>query len=285
VSNIFLRARRRAKEAALRRCGAGEGWTGLNRTLAANGPNSVARPRYLQIARQLRQAIQAGDFPVGSILPPEVQLASHYGVSRQTVREAIDQLRQHGMLTTRKRVGTRVDAAEPAGLFRYAFQSVDDLLGMAAETEMVVDGREWVTARGALAAELGCRSGQRWLLLRCRRRRPGETRPLCASDVYVEQRLAPAVATQDLFRTALFMVLERSAGEPVQEIRQEIQATILDPATATRLDAVSGAPALRIVRRYVGPGNRLIEVSITTLPADRFIYSLTIARQAAARPG
>lgn len=261
-----------------------EGWSEVDQPLAAPGANEVARPRYRQVALRLQEAIRRGDFPVGSVLPTEVQLALRYGVSRQTVREAIDQLRQHGMLSTRKRVGTRVDAAEPSRLFHYAFQSIGDLLGLAAETEMVVDGRDWVTVRRGLAAELGCRSGLRWFRLRCRRRRPGETRPLCCSDVYVDEHLAPGIATQDVFRSALFMLLEQSAGEPVREIRQDIQATVLDAATAERLDAVPGAPALRVIRRYVGAGNRLIEVSVTTLPADRFVYSLTIQRQPAA-PG
>jgi DNA-binding GntR family transcriptional regulator len=251
----------------------------LDGRLTALATGEQAMPRYLRVAQRLQQAIRDGEFPLGSLLPTEVQLAVHYGVSRQTVRQAIGQLRQRGMLSTRKRVGTRVDAADPAELFRYAFQSVGDLQGMASETEMLVDGRDWVTAGGRLTAELGCRAGQRWLRLRCRRLRPGETRPLCCLDVYVDHRLAAAVASQEVFRSALFMLLEREAGEPIQEIRQEIQATVLDAATAKRLEAVPGAPALRIVRRYLGTGNRLMEVSITTLPADRFVYSLTIQRQ------
>src|SRR5258708_6184019 len=112
-------------------------------------------PRYLRVAQRLQQAIQDGEFPLGSLLPTEVQLAVHYGVSRQTVRQAIGQLRQRGMLSTRKRVGTRVDAADPTELFRYAFQSIGDLQGMASETEMLVDGRDWITASGRLTAELG----------------------------------------------------------------------------------------------------------------------------------
>lgn len=251
----------------------------MDARLAALAAVDEPTPRYLRVARRLQQAIQDGEFPLGTLLPTEVQLAVHYGVSRQTVRQAIGQLRQRGMLSTRKRVGTRVDAVDPNEMFRYSFQSVGDLQGLASETEMLVDGRDWVTASGRLTAELGCRPGQRWLKLRCRRLRPGDTRPLCCLDVYVDPRLAPAVATQDVFRSAMFMLLEREAGEPIQEIRQEIHAVVLDAATAKRLDAVAGAPALRIVRRYLGTGNRLMEVSITTLPADRFVYSLTIQRQ------
>lgn len=253
----------------------------MDQRLDSLAAEDASGPLYVQVAQRLYQAIRRGEFPVGSTLPTEVQLAQLHNVSRQTIREAIDLLRQDGMLSTRKRVGTRVEASAAAPRFRKAFQSVADLLGLAAETEMVVDRRDWITARPALATELGCAPGQRWLRLRCRRRRPGETRPICCADVYVDEEVAPGIADQDLFRTALFQQLEQAAGEPVREIRQDIQASILDAATARRLDAVAGAPALRIIRRYVGRGNRLLEVSVTTLPADRFVYSLTIERQPA----
>lgn len=246
------------------------------------GSASETTPRYLRVAQHLQEAIQSGEFPVGSLLPTEIQLAARYGVSRQTVRQAIGQLRDRGMLSARKRIGTRVDAADSGRHFRYGFQSVADLLDLAADTEMVVDGREWVTARGRLTAELGCRAGQRWLKLSARRLPIGDQRPLCCAEVYVDDRLASAVASQDVFRSALFMLLEQTAGEPIVEIRQEVQATVLDTAQAAKLSAPPGSPALRIVRRYLGTGHRLMEVSITTLPADRFVYSLTIQRRPAA---
>ena len=244
-----------------------------------DGRASDATPRYLRVAQNLQEAIGAGEFPVGSLLPTELQLSARYGVSRQTVRQAIGQLRDRGMLSARKRVGTRVDAAEPSRQFRYGFQSVADLLDLAADTEMVVDGRDWVTTSGRMTAELGCRPGRRWLKLSCRRLPPGDPRPLCCADVFVDRRLASAVMSQTVFRTALFMLLERTAGEPIVEIRQDIVATVLDAALAARLQAPVGSAALRIVRRYLGTGHRLMEVSVTTLPADRFVYSLTIQRQ------
>ncbi len=238
-----------------------------------------SQPLYLRVAQHLQAAIRSGEFAVGALLPTEVQLAVRYGVSRQTVRQAIGQLRDRGMLSARKRIGTRVDAAEPGRHFRYGFQSFADLLDLAADTEMLVDRRDWVTADAKLAAELGCRAGQRWLKLSVRRVAPGETRPMCSADVYVDHRLAPAVAAQEVFRSALFVLLEQTAGEPIVEIRQDIQATVLDEAAAARLLAEPGSPALRIVRRYLGTGHRVMEVSITTLPADRFVYSQTIQRR------
>ena len=68
-------------------------------------------PLYLQVAHRLERQIISGERAVGSLLPPEADLAQQLGVSRHTIRQAIAQLRKKGMLVARKGVGTRVEAA------------------------------------------------------------------------------------------------------------------------------------------------------------------------------
>src|ERR1700730_14066463 len=124
-------------------------------------------PLYLQVANQLVDGIQSGNFPVGSLLPTEVELAAIHKVSRQTVRHAIAELRQKGLVSARKGVGTRIESVKAARRFNYSAQSVADLFTIAAETEMTVQARTMIVARGKLAAQLGCRGGARAPHLAC----------------------------------------------------------------------------------------------------------------------
>ncbi len=94
--------------------------------------------RYLRLARTLQDAIQAGAYPVGSLLPTEIDLSAQHGVSRQTVRQAIGQLRQLKLLSARKGVGTRVEARHAARRFNYAALSATDLVEFAEDTEMTI---------------------------------------------------------------------------------------------------------------------------------------------------
>jgi DNA-binding FadR family transcriptional regulator len=73
----------------------------------------VIAPRrlYRQVADRLRQSIDGGDFPVGSRLPTERELAEKLGVSRPTVREALIALEVEGRL--RIRVGSGIHVIEP----------------------------------------------------------------------------------------------------------------------------------------------------------------------------
>jgi len=240
-----------------------------------------ATPLYLQLAGKLIDGIHSGRFPVGSLLPREIELSAIHKVSRQTVRHAIAELRQKGLVLARKGVGTRVESVKAARRFNYSAQSVAELFTMAAETVMTVRTRTMTVARGKLAAQLGCRSGHRWLRLGCLRTTASESSPLCWTDIFVDGRFAPIVQKQDAFRSAVFGLIEKESGETVVEIQQEIRAVIIGDGEALRIAAIPGSPALEITRRYFGTGRRLLQVSVNTIPADRFFYSVEILRDGA----
>jgi DNA-binding transcriptional MocR family regulator len=67
-----------------------------------------AGPLRERLARSLRDAVEAGDLPVGTRLPAERELAARLGVSRATVVGALEQLRQEGLLEARRGSGTYV---------------------------------------------------------------------------------------------------------------------------------------------------------------------------------
>lgn len=79
-------------------------------------PIQAVEPRrlYRQVADQLRQLINAGEFPVGTRLPTERELAEQLGISRPTVREALIALEVEGHIRIRVGSGIFVNAASEA---------------------------------------------------------------------------------------------------------------------------------------------------------------------------
>jgi DNA-binding FadR family transcriptional regulator len=71
-------------------------------------------PLYLQLTGKLIDGVQSGRFPIGSLLPREIGLSAIHKVSRQTVRHAMAELRQKGLVSARKGVGTRVESGKAA---------------------------------------------------------------------------------------------------------------------------------------------------------------------------
>src|SRR3954452_6297590 len=129
----------------------------------AGGLRRMSETRYAQVARDLTESIASGRFPVGSLLPTELELCAHYGTSRQTVRAAIRELQELGLVSRRKKAGTRVETASVSSGYRQSLASVEDLVQFGATHVREVQEVEDVVIDRALAKELGCAPGTRWL--------------------------------------------------------------------------------------------------------------------------
>jgi DNA-binding GntR family transcriptional regulator len=233
---------------------------------------------YLQVARTLQDRIASGDYPVGSLLPTEHMLADQFSVSRQTVRQAIGHLRGMRLLSARKGVGTRVESRRAERGYHQALQSLPDLFQFASDALFRVTSTALVSVAGREADELGCRPGRSWLRLDGLREVPGVRGPLCRTIVMIDARYAAVAPTPRIHSRAIFAQIEDQFGVPIQEVHQDIEATLLDAAQAELLQSAPGSAALNITRRYFGPGHKLIELSRSLHPSDRFRYSMTVRR-------
>ena len=240
----------------------------------------MGETRYAQVARDLTAGIESGRFPVGSLLPKELELCDHYGASRHTVRAAIRELQELGLVSRRRKVGTRVEASAPSRGYRQSLVSVEDLVQFGAAHRRVVREIEDLVVDRALAKELGCAPGTRWLRISSLRMN-GEhgAAPIGWTDVYVDAAygdLRDVVRqTPDVLISSL---IESRYGRRVADIRQDIQAALVPAKLARELQVDAGTPALRIVRRYIDPAGEAFEISVTIHPADRFTFSIRLRR-------
>ncbi|MBU2957642.1 GntR family transcriptional regulator [Paracoccus sp. 1_MG-2023] len=233
---------------------------------------STNTPLYLQIAHKLERQIVSGERAVGSLLPPEAELAVQLGVSRHTIRQAIQQLRQRGMLAARKGVGTRVESARPQWRDRFRDNNRDDLFEFASETEMFIRVKERRELRGKLATEIGCRPGKSLLYMEGPRHFINEPTPFCWNEVYLDPIAEPVIRDMDIQRSSLFHLVEAHTGERIVDIQQEIRAVTIAPEICTKMGLPQDTIGLRITRRYLSSGGRLMEYAIQTSPADSFAY-------------
>lgn len=241
---------------------------------------------YAQVARDLAEGIGNGRFPVGSNLPKELELCAQYGASRHTVRAAIRELQELGLVSRKKKAGTRVEAASPSSGYRQSLASVEDLVQFGVEHVRVVKEIADVVADRALARGLGCAVGKTWLRISSLRMSASSGRiPVGWTDVYVD----PAYSDlRDIVRdhqgVLVSDLIEQRYGRRIAEIRQDVQAVTLNPTLAKALDETPGAPALRILRRYLDQAGETVEISVTFHPADRFTFSMRLQRDRAAAP-
>lgn len=239
-------------------------------------------PLWQVVAQTLRGGITSGAHPVGALLPTEIELAAQFGVSRQTMRQAIAELRREGLLDARKGVGTRVLAQAPTRGYVHALADLSELSQYARDLGLLVREQRLEKLRGRRAQEFGARPGTSWLHIRgVRAAAEGQT-PFGLVEVWVDGRYAEAAMAAPPRRQPIFAAIEAAYGVQIEEVRQEVGGEVLDAASAAVLGVAPGSAALRVVRRYCAAGGRLVELSETLHPAARFRYAMTLRREVAA---
>jgi len=244
---------------------------------AADG--SADAPRYQQIADELIAMIGSGAYPVGGLLPTEMELCAHYGISRSTVREALRKLRDAGLISRHRRTGTKVIAQLPPAIYRQPTNSISDLLQYADETRIQILSEKRVICDAQLAGVLECREGHAWLRLNSLRTVPNDSRPICMTTAYVDAGLPDIDKHLETVAGPISAMLERTYGIRIARIEQSIQAIRLGKRQASLLRADAGSPALRAVRRYYRENGTLIELSSAIHPGDRFTYVTSLVRE------
>jgi len=254
----------------------GRGGPGRPDGETGSGP-APAVTRYSSVAHALKAEIAAGTFEVGSKLPTEFELCHRFGVSRSTVRQALADLESAGLVLRRQGSGTTVVAREPALRYSLSIASEADILQFTSETFLkFTELAAPVSAADSRRLRLGAPSD--WRVWRGLRQSTGSGLPLGVAAVYV-----PVAYTDTMkqlgARTngAIFEYLARSMGLTLTAIEQEITATVVDAEESDVLKTPVGTPALAIVRRFVCE-QRLIEVSETIYPSDRFSYEIRLER-------
>lgn len=236
------------------------------------------RPRYAELSDELVCQIRDGTYPVGSLLPTEMEIAEARGLSRNTVRSAIARLVALGLVTRQKGVGTRVAMASPGG-YDASTTSLEQLAHFGAATKRSVRGVTRVVADDVLAARLKCRAGQTWLCVSVIRSQPGqEATPICWTENFIDPAYEQIIEQIDGHPGLIADLIGKTFGVVVDEVQQIIRPAILSATIAEALSATTGEPALEIIRRYVSAG-KVVYVSASTHPGDRFEYSMSLRRQ------
>ncbi|MFN7360788.1 GntR family transcriptional regulator [Brevundimonas sp.] len=236
----------------------------------------MASPRYRQLAETLRAAIARGDFPVGSQLPPELELAQTHGVSRHTARDAIRLLTEAGLIARRRGAGTTVIAASSPQAYVQPLGGVEDLMQYAQTARLTVLAQVERPLTSEEAARIGgdlARVG-----LGIDGLRIAESLPLALSRIYVPQPFTSVAGVLGEGRS-VHVLLDERFGVAAGRIDQEITAELLSAVDARTLKAETGGAALRTLRRYFAEDDTLILASDSVHPGARFVYAMTYRRE------
>jgi len=239
--------------------------------------------RYAVVAKDLMEGIASGRYPVGSLLPTEFELCDLYEVSRHTVRAAINQLLNQGLVSRRKRVGTRVEASSPRGGYSQSLATVADLAHLAETQQREIQDVRHFVADLSEAARLGLVPGEHYFCVSSIRvDRQHNAAPLCWTDVYAQRDYAEVIELAREHPDQLIAALiEQHYGRAIAVVDQQVRAVLLTAEMARELKAEAGSPGLKIIRHYREENGDLMAVSETVHPDDRFTLVTQMRRDKA----
>lgn len=238
---------------------------------------TLRKPRYQELAEDLRASILGGDFPEPANFPTESVLCARYGVSRFTVREALRTLQNEGLIQRRRGSGTVVrPASARGGALHQPMSNVEEILQYAKDSNYLFALQGEVPLPRKLAAHIGALPSSRWSHFRGLRVRDGLKGPIALTDAYIHSDFREAALQVNLDEPTLFRQLERLGKVKVATVTQDIQAVPASRDVADALGIGRRNACLRIVRCYLDATGRILEVSSTHHPGERFAYTMHI---------
>jgi GntR family transcriptional regulator len=251
--------------------------------------NAVSRrspvPLYYQVESVLRDEVAARAYAEGAPLPTEEAMVRRFGVSRITVRRALERLAQEGLIYRVPGRGTFVNTLRslefriernPADLM--GFEQDIRRVGFAPEARVL--RQDWVRVPTDVAQALGVPGGAEVLWLY--RRGTVGGRPLWIEDRYVLRVWAARLKPRDYTVPSLLSTLAMSQGFTVDRGRVRIAARAASREEARLLDVRTGAPLL-VAEFAVQANGSPAQFVRARFRSDRYEFAFDVEADAATR--
>ena len=236
-------------------------------------PPRPGRPAYRQIELQLLDLIDEGALMPGDRVPAERDLALRLGVSRMTLRQALDGLVRRGLMERRGGQGTFVAMRKVEQDLRVLRTYPDELHGQGVIARTTVLRMETVRAPAAVAAALGIDRGA--AVHQIERLRSAGGAPLLAETAWLPANRVPVLQIAQL-EGSLWDALA-DAGHRVARAVERLEPIVAGMHEARLLAVAPGAPLMLVERTSFDRDDVAVEHAVGTFRGDRTSFVVEVS--------
>ncbi|MFA7665923.1 MAG: GntR family transcriptional regulator [Burkholderiaceae bacterium] len=241
-----------------------------------NSPAADMAPLYRQVSRSLEEQIRSGALSPGALLPSESQLCADFGVSRITVRRALEELVQRRLVQRRRGVGSFVSTPDQSVKAVSLTGFIEDVVPLNRLKVLGVTQEPLpagvVDLIGVADAEsMKCVTAVNHL----------SEGPLSFARFFFPKEVADLISGTDLEGpVSPIKLVEKRSRQTVHHALQVVEAATADGRIAEELGLGQGTPVLRIVRAYFATGGGLIEAVDALYHPTRYRFAATLVPRA-----
>jgi GntR family transcriptional regulator len=239
-------------------------------------------PLYGRVEEVLASEIARGDLQPEDRLPSEEELLKRFDVSRITVRRAIQNLIQRGMVEIRRGHGTYVLAPRISQDLTKLSGFVEDMDTHGRKATARVLSQQVVAAHASVARQLGISKGTR--VMRIERVRLADSIPMSFDETYLPLEIGQKIVSNDLRSKPIFTLLEKKYGIPLIEAEYKLEAALASEHVAEALEIAAGEPIFRIERTSFTEGGRPIDYELLSYRSDLIRFVTRLKRQPESDP-
>jgi len=237
-------------------------------TIKLNPKSEV--PLHKQAEELLRELIESDEYKNGKMLPKEVELAEKLHISRNTLRQAINQLVFEGLLIRKKGVGTKVARKGINGGVKHWHSFSQEMKMLGIEVRNYELRVYFKTPTKEIAQFFGISEDEKCVVME--RLRGNTSFPFVYFISYFNPRLP--ITGEENFTMPLYEMLEQNYGIYVKTSKEEIYARLAGEGKAAKLEIAANDPILVRKRFVYDTENVPVEYNIGYYRADSFTYTI-----------
>lgn len=237
---------------------------------------AAGRPLYARVRQSLREAIQSGRLPSGAPLPSEKELEAEHGVSRITVRRALDELEREGLIERGRGRQARVAALVTAAVRTRIGDELASILQIGRGMAPEVLSYGWRLPDASTASLLDAPPEEP--VLRVERLRRRRDLPVLHTIAHVPAAIG-ALLPRDALTGATMLDLLATRGVLPGSVEQEMRAAPCEAGIAALLNLADGAPVFVLDRLVRDATGRPMQHMVARFRWDSFHYRMTTTRR------
>jgi len=227
---------------------------------------------YGKLVDDIKESIEKEHQP-HDLLPSERELAEIYGVSRTTVRLAMQELENLGFIYKKHGKGTFVSSLSDSILNltgAYSFTEQMTSLGKVPSTKIlefsIVESNKY------FSEQLGIIKGSK--LIKIKRLRLADEEPMMLERTYLPYKRFEGLTSEMLEEKPMYDIFLEQYNQRIKYAEEEFYASIVNDKDAEYIDVPKGSASLNLVRKTVNQENEIIEYTLSVARADQFRYKV-----------